>query len=74
MQAILTFLKYCWRGLNFIRDCVMNLVFLLFVLLLGAILSLSSYMDGEKVELVSEQGALLLNLVDLWPIFNKKSW
>lgn len=62
MQAILTFLKYCWRGLNFIRDCVMNLVFLLFVLLLGAILSLSSYMDGEKVELVGEQGALLLNL------------
>ena len=40
----------------------MNLVFLLFVLLLDAILSLSSYMDGEKVELVSEQGALLLNL------------
>lgn len=63
MQAILAFLKYCWRGLNFIRDCVMNLVFLLFVLLLDAILSLSSYMDGEKVELVSEQGALLLNLV-----------
>ena len=62
MQAILTFLKYCWRGLNFIRDCVMNLVFLLFVLLLGAILSLSSYMDGEKVELVGDQGALLLNL------------
>lgn len=62
MQAILTFLKYCWRGLNFVRDCVMNLVFLLFVLLLGAILSLSSYMDGEKVELVGEQGALLLNL------------
>lgn len=62
MQAILTFLKYCWRGLNFIRDCVMNLVFLLFVLLLGAILSLSSYMGGEKVELVGEQGALLLNL------------
>ena len=62
MQVILKFLKYCWRGLNFIRDCVMNLVFLLFVLLLGAILSLSSYMDGEKVELVGEQGALLLNL------------
>ena len=62
MQAILTFLKYCWRGLNFIRNCVMNLVFLLFVLLLGAILSLSSYMDGEKVELVGDQGALLLNL------------
>ena len=49
--------------LNFIRDYVMNLVFLLFVLLLGAILSLSSYMSGEKVELVVEQGALLLNLV-----------
>lgn len=62
MQVIFKFLKYCWRGLNFIRDCVMNLVFLLFVLLLGAILSLSSYMDGEKVELVGEQGALLLNL------------
>ena len=62
MQVILKFLKYCWRGLNFIRDCVMNLVFLLFVLLLGAILSLSSYMGGEKVELVGEQGALLLNL------------
>ena len=62
MQVILKFLKYCWRGLNFIRDCVMNLVFLLFVVLLGAILSLSSYMDGEKVELVGEQGALLLNL------------
>lgn len=62
MQRILSFFKCFWRGLNFIRDCVMNLVFLFFVLLLSTVLSLSSYLEKEKVQLVGEQGALLLNL------------
>lgn len=58
---IMKFLKCCWKGLNFIRDVVMNIVFLFFVLLLAAIVSLTT-MVKEKPNLTGDQGALLVNL------------
>ncbi|QIM68486.1 signal peptide peptidase SppA [Basfia succiniciproducens] len=61
MQMIVKFLKCCWKGLNFIRDVVMNIVFLFFVLLLAAIVSLTT-MVKEKPNLTGDQGALLVNL------------
>ncbi|WP_443091534.1 signal peptide peptidase SppA [Basfia succiniciproducens] len=61
MQMIMKFLKFCWKGLNFIRDVVMNIVFLFFVLLLAAIVSLTT-MVKEKPNLTGDQGALLVNL------------
>ena len=53
-------LKLCWKALCFIRDLVMNVVFLGFVLLLVAIISFSS--AGKKSTTLTGEGALLLNL------------
>lgn len=53
-------LKLCWKALCFIRDLVMNVVFLGFVLLLVAIISFSS--SGKKSTTLTGEGALLLNL------------
>ena len=53
-------LKLCWKALCFIRDLVMNVVFLGFVLLLMAIISFSS--GGKKSTTLAEEGGLLLNL------------
>ncbi|HHF1770644.1 TPA: signal peptide peptidase SppA [Haemophilus influenzae] len=53
-------LKFCWKVLCFIRDLVMNVVFLGFVLLLVAIISFSS--GGKKSTTLTGDGALLLNL------------
>lgn len=53
-------LKFCWKALCFIRDLVMNVVFLGFVLLLVAIISFSS--GGKKSTALTGEGALLLNL------------
>lgn len=53
-------LKLCWKALCFIRDLVMNVVFLGFVLLLVAIISFSS--GGKKSTALTSEGALLLNL------------
>ena len=53
-------LKLCWKALCFIRDLVMNVVFLGFVLLLMAIISFSS--GGKKSITLTEEGGLLLNL------------
>ena len=53
-------LKLCWKSLCFIRDLVMNVVFLGFVLLLMAIISFSS--GGKKSTTLTEEGGLLLNL------------
>lgn len=53
-------LKFCWKVLCFIRDLVMNVVFLGFVLLLVAIISFSS--GGKKSTALTSEGALLLNL------------
>lgn len=53
-------LKLCWKALCFIRDLVMNVVFLGFVLLLMAIISFSS--GGKKSTTLTGEGGLLLNL------------
>ena len=53
-------LKLCWKALCFIRDLVMNVVFLGFVLLLVVIISFSS--GGKKSTTLTGEGALLLNL------------
>ena len=53
-------LKLCWKALCFIRDLVMNVVFLGFVLLLMAIINFSS--GGKKSTTLAEEGGLLLNL------------
>lgn len=53
-------LKFCWKALCFIRDLVMNVVFLGFVLLLVAIIGFSS--GGKKSTTLTGEGALLLNL------------
>lgn len=53
-------LKLCWKALCFIRDLVMNVVFLGFVLLLVAIIGFSS--GGKKSTTLTGEGALLLNL------------
>ena len=53
-------LKLCWKALCFIRDLVMNVVFLGFVLLLVAIIGFSS--GGKKSTALTSEGALLLNL------------
>lgn len=53
-------LKLCWKALCFIRDLVMNVVFLGFVLLLVVVISFSS--GGKKSTTLAGEGALLLNL------------
>ena len=53
-------LKFCWKALCFIRDLVMNVVFLGFVFLLMAIIGFSS--GGKKSTTLTGEGALLLNL------------
>ncbi|PRM48931.1 signal peptide peptidase SppA [Haemophilus influenzae] len=53
-------LKFCWKALCFIRDLVMNVVFLGFVFLLIAIIGFSS--GGKKSTTLTGEGALLLNL------------
>ncbi len=61
MQSICKLFKWCWKGLTFIRDCVMNLFFLFFIFLFMSIISLTSALK-EKPVLEGEQGALLINL------------
>lgn len=53
-------IKFCWKCLCFIRDLVMNLVFLFFVLLLAVLIGLS--VDSKKAPTLRGEGALLLNL------------
>ena len=61
MNAILNVLKFCCKALNFIRNLVMNFVFLLFVLALVFLVGL--FGDGKKTQVLSgDQGALYLNL------------
>ncbi|MDU5696521.1 MAG: signal peptide peptidase SppA [Haemophilus parainfluenzae] len=58
---MISVLKFCCKALNFIRNLVMNFVFLLFVLALIVLASLFS--DGKKNQVLSgDQGALYLNL------------
>ena len=61
MNNILSVLKFCCKALNFIRNLVMNFVFLLFVLALIFLVGLLG--DGKKSQVLSgDQGALYLNL------------
>ncbi|MDG6894070.1 signal peptide peptidase SppA [Volucribacter amazonae] len=62
MQFIFSIIKFCWRTLNFIRDCVMNLIFLVFVLVFFSIIGIVSQFDKEPEPLIGEQGALVLNI------------
>lgn len=64
MNPILVVIRFVWRSINFIRDLIMNLVFLTFVLLLALSISLFISGDSKKAHgpLVGDQGALYLNL------------
>lgn len=64
MNPILIVIRFVWRSINFIRDLIMNLVFLTFVLLLALSISLFISGDSKKAHgpLVGDQGALYLNL------------
>lgn len=63
MKFIFSTFKYIWRALNFIRDLVMNIVFLIFVLVLLSVIGIMLGVDKqEKVALNGDQGALFLNL------------
>ncbi|MDH2999387.1 signal peptide peptidase SppA [Chelonobacter oris] len=59
MKILLTILKTLWRGLCFVRDLVMNIVFLLFVLLCLSVFGL--FLQSSPSTAIKE-GALLLNL------------
>ena len=62
MKVIFSIIKFAWRTLNFIRDLVMNIVFLVFVLLLLTALPFVVGLDKQTVALKGDQGALYLNL------------
>ena len=63
MKFIFSTFKYIWRVLNFIRDLVMNIVFLIFVLVLLSVIGIVIGADKqEKGALNGDQGALFLNL------------
>ncbi|WP_258286239.1 signal peptide peptidase SppA [Aggregatibacter actinomycetemcomitans] len=62
MKVIFSIIKFAWRTLNFIRDLVMNIVFLVFVLLLLTALPFVVGLDKQAVALKGDQGALYLNL------------
>ncbi|EKX98051.1 hypothetical protein HMPREF9996_00606 [Aggregatibacter actinomycetemcomitans Y4] len=58
MKVIFSIIKFAWRTLNFIRDLVMNIVFLVFVLLLLTALPFVVGLDKQTVALKGDQGAL----------------
>ncbi|MDP9501148.1 signal peptide peptidase SppA [Bisgaard Taxon 45] len=64
MQLIVQFFRLCWRILNFIRELVMNIIFLFFVLLVTAVVGI--FFHSNKIQhpimLENEKYALLLNL------------
>lgn len=62
MKFLFNLVKYAWRALNFIRDVVMNLFFLVFILLTLTLFSLFFSHKASVTELVGDQGALRLNL------------
>ncbi|OOF86106.1 signal peptide peptidase SppA [Rodentibacter ratti] len=55
-------IKFCWHTLNFIRDLVMNFFFLIFILLLMTIFSITANTKKSAINLNVDKGALLLNL------------
>ncbi|VGM96736.1 Protease 4 [uncultured Avibacterium sp.] len=63
MKSLMKLGSMLWRGLNFVRNVVMNLVFLVFVLFLFAVVSLLTNANKEaQAPLGADEGALLLNL------------
>lgn len=62
MNPIFRIIRFFWRALNFIRDLVMNFFFLIFILLLMTVFSLTSNTKKTAVNLTADKGALLLNL------------
>ncbi|MBV7387541.1 signal peptide peptidase SppA [Pasteurellaceae bacterium TAE3-ERU1] len=59
MQAILSLLRFFWRVLCFVRDLVLNVFFVLFVLLC---LSVTALFIREGADVAEPTGALVLNL------------
>ncbi|WP_116632024.1 signal peptide peptidase SppA [Pasteurella langaaensis] len=53
-------LKWCWKGFNFIRDLVMNIFFLVFMLFVISVFSLLH--SHKSTETLEQPSALLLNL------------
>lgn len=63
MKSLMKLGSMLWRGLNFVRNVVMNLVFLVFVLFLFTVVSLLTNANKEtQAPLGADEGALLLNL------------
>lgn len=62
MNPIFRVIKFCWHTLNFIRDLVMNFFFLIFILLLLTIFSITANTKKSAINLNMDKGALLLNL------------
>ena len=62
MNPVFKVLRYGWKTLNFIRDLVMNLFFLVFVLLLVTLVGLTGGGKKTAVNLSTDTGALLLTL------------
>ncbi|TCK01659.1 protease-4 [Volucribacter psittacicida] len=62
MKFILSIIKFCWKTLNLIRDCVMNLIFLLFVVVFFSVIGILSQFNKDPEPLIGEQGALVLNI------------
>lgn len=62
MKKLFKLLKLFWQGLNFIRNLVMNVVFLFFTLFIFAIWGLFMGTSNNNSVLEGDQGALLLNL------------
>ncbi|MDU8923978.1 signal peptide peptidase SppA [Pasteurellaceae bacterium LIM206] len=58
---MLNIVKWLWRGLCFIRDLVMNVFFLCFMLFVIVLMNLF-FAERQQTVLIGDQGALLLNL------------
>lgn len=61
MKSFIQFLKICWKILTFIRDIVMNFIFLFFILLVVALLSVLPN-NSQTIPHFSEKTALFLKL------------
>ena len=57
MKFIFSIFKYIWRTLNFIRDLVMNIVFLIFVLVLLSVIGIM--LGADKQNKVALNGDIL---------------
>ncbi len=65
MQWIKKVLSFCWRGLNFMRNLVMNIVFLFFILLIFSVIGYvqqAANLNKNSAEGMPKEGALYLTL------------